>query len=961
MSPGRSTVWRVRRAGRSWSPPRRRRRRQVRLSVVLAATTPGAPAERCLLRVTYDPRGPASTTGGGAARPGQLPLRAQQPAPVTDRSFDEALDAAHAWAAGQAGYPRGGELTWRLTHRDGRPVTEVGGGSLGASMATALSFLLILHKSARRPVDPEAVLSATVDPAGLLGPVSHIDTKVTALAAPRLRLGLALADHGTAERARPGSQPALSPLVSVAEAVRHTRLPRSWRLAAVVMASVTALGTGGWAWHQQDVNARARQERGVSDLLARTDAALSSAPECAASFALRARELRPGAEDTRARLLAAAYSDPRLRDVLPLDAPGGAVAYTPDGRSLAVAAGAGVRVYDAGGKKLLARMPLLKNDQVTFLVPLGDRGLLAMATSQGTVRLWDPAAPASPARLLADEKRELTALAASPDGARLAWSGADPTVTVTTIGAAGTATAAGSRRLPVKGSSLNSLAFTSAETLVVGSSSSQSGAPSLQALDLTGRAPLRTLQLGGGPLRMNGIGAIAVQPSRHRMLTGNIGGTLKVWDTRTMKATRIPQSRAGRASGVGALALSTDGRTALVARNNGVGPTGGSSMNTVQAWDLEQRRPMESTYFGSRFAFTAFLALRPATNEASIITTSAAVTFWRPPRKPTFDRPVMSVLTDPLHETSALVLDFDGTLTRVRAGDGTTTTVLRSRRASAHALSMALSPGHDMLAISHSDATVGLFSYPEGRFLRTLVAPAPTSLYRIAFAPGGDRLAAGGGPGAIYQWNPGTGKPLGTLPHRGSVAWVSFTEQGNRLVAAYRDGDANLVAGSGTPRPVRTTQSRYGWGSAVPDGAGGFYVGFADGRLARYTGKLEPVRDLPVQHTTGVSAMALSPDTHLLATTSRNEDDTLLTDPGTGAVLLRLPGTDIPGGKASPFFHGGYVSLAFTADGHHLVLGTTSGHTEVVHLAEDALRSRVGRLATTKGSPTASASDLRCS
>ncbi|MET8977382.1 WD40 repeat domain-containing protein [Streptomyces sp. NPDC004539] len=815
-------------------------------------------------------------------------------------------------------------------------------------MATALSFLLILHKGARRPVDPQAVLSATVDPTGLLGPVTHLGTKVTALAQPRIRLGIALPDRDAAERARTGSTPDLAPLVSVAEAVGHSRLRRSWRLAAAVMALLTGLGTGGWAWQQQEANTQAQRDREVADLLARTDAALGSAPQCAASYALKARTLHPGAEDTRARLLAAAYTDPRLHDVLSLDAASAAVAYTADGRSLAVAEGDSVLVYDAGDKKLRTRMPSLKGDKVTHLVPLGNRGLVAMTTSRGTVRLWDLTAPTSPARLLADGQDDVIALATSRDGTRLAWAGTKPVVTVATVGTPEM------QRLPVKGSLLTSLAFVSAKTLVVGSAPSQRDTPALQALDLTGQAPPRTLQSGGGPLRGNSVGAIAVQPQRHLMLTGNFNGTLNVWDTRTLENTAtISPERGDGAWGIGGLALGSDGRTALVARNNGLGLTSGSPMNTVQAWDLIEQRPIESPYFGDRFVFTAALALRPGTNEASIVTTSAAVTVWRAPQPPAFDRPIVSVLADPLQRSSALALDFEGTLTRVRADIGTTTTVLRAHRDNAYAMSMALSPQHDMLAISHTDASVSVFSYPKGRLLRTLKAPSRTSLYRIAFAADGDRLAAGGDRGTVYQWNPATGNLLSSFGHTGSVAWLSFTGPGNRLVATYHDGDAKLISLSGTQRPVRTTQLRYGWGSAVPDQAGGFYVGFADGSIAQYTDDLTAVRDLPAQHTANVVAMALSPDTRTLATAGMDEE-ALLTDPRTGTVLLKLPGTDVLGKKDSPFSHAGYASLAFTADGRHLVLGTTAGHTQIVHLTEDAVRSRVSHLADT------AASDQRC-
>jgi WD40 repeat protein len=127
-------------------------------------------------------------------------------------------------------------------------------------------------------------------------------------------------------------------------------------------------------------------------------------------------------------------------------------------------------------------------------------------------------------------------------------------------------------------------------------------------------------------------------------------------------------------------------------------------------------------------------------------------------------------------------------------------------------------------------------------------------VFGVAFSPDGKLLAATGGDGTVWLWNPATGHAAGTLLPAGTVSGpvsaVAFSPDGKLLAAAYSDGYVRLW----------NPATRQAVAAPLPATVGPATVGPAT-----------------VGPATGVNAVAFSPDSKLLA--SADADGTLRTWP----------------------------------------------------------------------------------
>src|SRR5581483_1378533 len=142
---------------------------------------------------------------------------------------------------------------------------------------------------------------------------------------------------------------------------------------------------------------------------------------------------------------------------------------------------------------------------------------------------------------------------------------------------------------------------------------------------------------------------------------------------------------------------------------------------------------------------------------------------------------------------------------------------LKSYQAS---LSLAWSPGGQMLACGSADQTVTLLDTATGQVLRVLKGHSE-GVTSVAFSPGGVVLASGSDDHTVRLWSVATGATLHTLT--GHTAWVSsvaFSPDGKTLASSSHDRTVRLWAvDSGAE--LRTLPGHDWWVNSVafsPDG-----------------------------------------------------------------------------------------------------------------------------------------------
>ncbi|MEV5891850.1 nSTAND1 domain-containing NTPase [Nonomuraea fuscirosea] len=115
-----------------------------------------------------------------------------------------------------------------------------------------------------------------------------------------------------------------------------------------------------------------------------------------------------------------------VRDRIPTRAKPSSLSLSPDGRTLALAVAGGVQLVDLGTKEVSMR--LNDNEPVLASAFSPDGRTLATGNAAGVVRLWNVRGGDQPSAALLGHVNPVTSLTFSPDGRTLATGGADATV-----------------------------------------------------------------------------------------------------------------------------------------------------------------------------------------------------------------------------------------------------------------------------------------------------------------------------------------------------------------------------------------------------------------------------------------------------------------------------------------------------------------------------------------------------
>jgi WD40 repeat protein len=235
---------------------------------------------------------------------------------------------------------------------------------------------------------------------------------------------------------------------------------------------------------------------------------------------------------------------------------------------------------------------------------------------------------------------------------------------------------------------------------------------------------------------------------------------------------------------------------------------------------------------------------------------------------------------------------------------------------------VAFRPDGKQLAVGSIDHAIACYDAVTGKLQKRWFAHGD-AVTCLAYSPAGQYLASGGADGALQLWLSATpGSLAARLPgHSGMISMVAFRKDGQHLVSCGSDQLVRLWKLEGNSgKELQSFRGHKDWVTSVAFSRDGYHI------VSSGVDKLIKVweitsRDLPLlpEHTSGVEALALSPDNKLLATGAA--DNTIkLWDRATGAEVATLTG------HANPI-----VSLVFTPDSKMLV---SSGYEAALRLWE---------------------------
>jgi WD40 repeat protein len=660
---------------------------------------------------------------------------------------------------------------------------------------------------------------------------------------------------------------------------RATNITQGATVAVSILAIVATLAAGVAFWQRNTIS-RQRNTAVFNQVLAAADARQLNDPSLSAQLTMVAHHLRPNDNQVRSRLLAT-QNTPLATQLTGHNSGVAMVTFSPDGNLLASASWDNtIRIWDTSNPNNPQPIgqPLQGHtNRVTSVTFSPDGKTLASSSIDNTVRLWNLETPT--------DVKELTApltgggasymVAFSPDNHTLAVANDDRIVRLWDVT---------NRRVPYPGPSLSghtgpvrTVAFSPNGRLLASAGNDKT----VRLWDLAN--PGRGQQVEPPRPGFTGLANdVTFDPSGSVLAATGEDGVIRLWNvTDPSHPTRLADPLAAHNETSWSLKFSPDGTTLATASLDG----------TAKFWNLLD--PSHPVTLGQPLAEASgglsSVTFRPDGRYLATSGTSGVISLWALPS---------GVVPNHFGRINSPAFSADGAV-MVTASDN----VVQLWTDSSHLTRAA--------TLRLPDSSEGRYDYearidPRGRILATALSSAPTTLWDISDIA-----------------NP---IELSTLPNTSKyTSIVAFSSDGRTLATAADDYDVQLWDITEPRRPQRLSEPFTGFTdfiSAVTFSPGGrtVFVGSADNTVRAWdiTDRDHPVpAATPITgHTRRVMSINISPDGKTLATVGQDQTIRLwdITDP--------MHATPLGSPLHSP---SNAAQTAFSPDGKTLASGGDDG------------------------------------
>ena len=666
------------------------------------------------------------------------------------------------------------------------------------------------------------------------------------------------------------------------ERAERRRTRRLQRLVAALAVLVLAVGAlAGYSVKQRQAATTARDDAGSREIAVEAGQVRGQDAPLAADLSVAAYDTAHTPQAT-ASLLESSGSPSAARL---LDSGGvvQAVSTSPDRTLLAAAAADGtLRLWNvaAPGHPVPVGAPLAPaSDSPLYATAFSPGGkILAAAGAHRVVELWDLSRPGHPVRLasLTGPANTVYSVAFSPDGKTLAAGSADDTVRLWNVSDPARPAPLGGP-LTGPGNVVTGVAFSPGGGLLAAASQDHK----LWLWRVSGGKAVPDGTLTGA---VNWLNAVAFSPDGTTVAAGTADASVLVWNlsTRSLTAT-LPHPQP-------VTSLAWDGPRQLAA---------GDADGTVSMWSL----PAPVLVTGNASSGVAY---RP--DGTTLAVGGLNVQLWDAARR-------TLLATRPLPGgtiTNAITYSPDGRLIAIARSDGTGW-LLDARTlapvgdpfrvtAKGNAESVAFSPDGKILATGGDDGTLRLWSLADPARPRQLamVSDSGTYVYTVVFSPDGKTIAAASTDNLTWLWDVADpahpvrlGKAL-TGPTSYAIG-LAFSPDSRLLAVGSADKTVRLwnVRAPAHPALVGaplTGPTSYVWAAAFsPDGTT-LAVGVTDGTVWLWS-LADPAHPALIATLTGpaghVYSIAFSPDGRILAAAS-NDGTVHLWDTSPAAAMAGI-------------------------------------------------------------------------